>query len=175
MDQAVVRSARLSDGDSVFRLLGKFATSYKPVRSTFDANYPKLLETEGSGLLVAEQGGTVVGYIVSADSLTLFANGVVTELLELYVEERERSRGIGRELVNQAVARAKDRGAVEVTVPTRRARSFYLGLGFQLTASFGHGDPFAFFPVAQMKTSMRMTTTVIGFIGHLREVTPEVS
>ncbi len=136
MDQAVIRSARLSDGDSVFRLLGKFATNYKPARSAFDANYPKLLKTEGSGLLVAEQGGKVVGYILAADSLTLFANGVVTELLELYVEEWERGRGIGRELVNQSVARAKDRGAVEVRVPTRRARSFYLGLGFQLTAEF---------------------------------------
>ena len=68
--------------------------------------------------------------------MTLFANGVVTELMELYVEEEHRGRGIGRELVQQAVARARDRGAVEVTVPTRRACSFYLALGFEFTAEF---------------------------------------
>ena len=126
----------LSDADAVFRLLGNFATSYTPVRSAFDTNYRRLLENDGADLLVAEKGGQVVGYILACDSLTLFANGTVTELLELYVEEQERGRGVGRDLVKRAVARAKDRGAVEVTVPTRRARSFYLDLGFELTAEF---------------------------------------
>ena len=36
----------------------------------------------------------------------------------------------------QLDARAKSRGAVEVTVPTRRARSFYLALGFEATAEY---------------------------------------
>ena len=136
MDQVVVRSAKLSDADAVFRLLGAFATSHVPVRSAFDANYPRLLEAEGTDLLVAERDNQVVGYIVSIDSLTLFANGVVTQLLELYVQEEERGRGIGRHLVNQAVAGARNRGAVEVTVPSRRAGAFYLNLGFELTAEF---------------------------------------
>ena len=126
----------LSDADAIFRLLGNFAASYKPVRSAFDTNYPRLLETGGADLLVAEKGGQVVGYILACDSLTLFANGIVTEVLELYVEEQERGRGNGRDLVKRAVARARDRGSTEVTVPTRRARSFYLDLGFELTAEF---------------------------------------
>ena len=87
MNQMAVRRALLSDADAVFRLLSNFATSYKPVHSAFDTNYPRLLETPGADLLVAEKGGQVVGYILGIDSLTLFANGVVTELLELYVEE----------------------------------------------------------------------------------------
>ena len=136
MEQFAVRSAKLPDADALFRLLGAFATSHKPVRSTFDVNFPKLLRTEGTDLLVADRGGHVVGYILSSDSLTLFANGIVTELLELYVEERERGGGIGRDLVTQAVARARNRGAVEITVPTRRARAFYLDLGFELSAEF---------------------------------------
>lgn len=106
------------------------------MRSAFDKNYVRIVEDEGTDLLVAEQNGQVVGYILSADSLTLFANGVVTELLEIYVVEEKRGRGVGRGLVNQAVARAGHRGAVEVTVPTRRAGSFYLNLGFELTAEF---------------------------------------
>ena len=134
MDQMVVRHALLSDAEAVFRLLSKFATSYTPARPAFDSSYSRLLENDGADLLVAGLHGRVVGYILASDSLTLFANGVVTELLELYVEEEERGRGIGRELVRRAVARARERGAVEVTVPTRRARSFYLALGFELTA-----------------------------------------
>ena len=131
-----VRIGRLSDADAVFRLLSAFATSHEPVHVAFDTNFTRLIEDEGTDILVAERGGQLVGYILSTDTLTLYANGVVTELIELYVTEEERGRGIGRELVNQAVARARRRGAVEVTVPTRRAGSFYLHLGFELTAEF---------------------------------------
>ncbi len=136
LNQTGVRAALLSDADAVFRLLGRFATSYDPVRSRFDTNYPRLIENESSDLMVAERGGQVVDYILASDSLTLFANGLVTELVELYVDEEHRGEGIGRNLVEQAMGRAKDRGAVEVTVPTRRAREFYLARGFELTAEF---------------------------------------
>ena len=57
-----VRPALLSDADAVFSLLRKFATSYEPVRTDFDASYPKLLEEwEGADLLVAECDGLTVG------------------------------------------------------------------------------------------------------------------
>jgi len=131
-----VRLASEADSDSLFGLLKKFATSYQPQPAAFDVNYPRVLQKEESDLLVAEQEGRVVGYLLASDALILFANGVVTELLELYVDEDERRRGIGRRLVQQAVARAKERGAVEVTVPTRRAADFYLALGFESTAEF---------------------------------------
>ncbi len=134
MAQTGIRPARASDAEAVFSHLGRFATSYAPVRTAFDGSYPRILESEDTDLLVAEQEGRVVGYALTSDALTLFANGVVTELLELYVEESERGRGFGRALVQEAIARARDRGAVEVTVPTRRAGPFYLKLGFQATA-----------------------------------------
>ena len=134
--QITVRRALLSDADAVYRLLSNFATSYQPRRSAFEANYPRLLEADGTDLLVSEVSGQVVGYVLATDSLTLFANGVVTELLELYVDDQDRGKGIGRNLVNEVVARARARGAVEVTVPTRRAGSFYRNLGFELAGEF---------------------------------------
>ena len=68
--------------------------------------------------------------------LTLFANGIVTELVELMVEPPYREQGIGSELVGAIVERAKARGAIEVTVPTRRAAEFYTRLGFEETAEY---------------------------------------
>ncbi|GEM_PF-1871045 len=96
MHQVTIRAVTLLDVDVVFRLLCKFATSYEPPHAAFDRNYAKLLENEGTDLLVAEQDGSVVGYVLASDSLTLFANGVVTEL---YVEEDRRGSRIGRALV----------------------------------------------------------------------------
>ena len=134
LNNTVVRPAVSSDADMVFRLLRQFATSYDPVLDAFEVNYPVLLEDNACDLLVAEKAGVVVGYVLASDSVTLFANGVVTELLELFVEETHRRQGIGRGLVEQAVANAGNRGSVEVTVPTRRAGPFYLSLGFELSA-----------------------------------------
>lgn len=136
MNQRVIRPAELRDAESVFSMLGRFATSYKPDRPRFGDNYPRALEDANTDVLVAENVGQVVGYILASDSLTLFANGVVAELLELYVGEKDRRKGIGRALVQTAITRAKKRGVIEVTVPTRRARPFYLALNFEHTAEF---------------------------------------
>lgn len=105
MNEITIRPALPSDAEAVFELLSRFATSYAPQRAAFDATYSGLIQAPGSDLLVADRGGTVQGYVLASDAVTLFANGIVTELLELCVEEGERRRGIGRELVQQAAGR----------------------------------------------------------------------
>jgi GNAT superfamily N-acetyltransferase len=133
---ATVRPARADDDDSLFALLVEFASSYAPGRAAFDAHLPMLVDSDTADLLVAEVDGRVAGYALAFDLLTLFANGVVTELQELFVTPTQRRRRIGRQLVHTIVDRARARGAVEVTVPTRRAGDFYLRLGFEQTASY---------------------------------------
>ena len=132
----VVRPAGAEDAESVFEMLGDFATSYVPERAAFDRSYPTIVARREGELLVAEDPRGVVGYILAADMLTLFANGPVTELLELYVRPSSRGEGIGRSLVAEAVQSASRRGALEVTAPTRRAREFYLAVGFESTAEY---------------------------------------
>lgn len=134
--EASVRPARLEDADAVFGLLTDFATSYRPQRSTFDKHYPIILDASDADMVVADQGGVVIGYALAIDMLTLFANGIVTELIELMVEESSRRSGLGRMLVDGIVSRARSRDAVEVTVPTRRAGPFYERLGFEETANY---------------------------------------
>ena len=131
-----VREAHLADADVVFVLLTQFATSYTPIRANFDNNYPHILQNNDADLLVAEVDEQIVGYALATDSMTLFANGPVTELIELFVLEEFRRKGVGRALVQQAIARSKKRRAVEVVVPTRRAGSFYAALGFESTAEY---------------------------------------
>jgi N-acetylglutamate synthase-like GNAT family acetyltransferase len=128
-----VRPAAADDAEAVFRLLGAFATTYRPDRAAFDRHFPLL----GDGLLVAEHpDGAVAGYALVCDLLVLYANGTVCELQELMVDPALRGRGIGEHLVTAVVERARAKGAVEVTVPTRRARDYYLRLGFEETATY---------------------------------------
>ncbi|WAL67307.1 GNAT family N-acetyltransferase [Amycolatopsis cynarae] len=134
-----IRPADVMDADSVFDLLREFATSYPARRPEFDRNYERLLAAmtyDTTDFLVAEDGGQVIGYALAARFLVLYANGWVSELQELVVTPCRRGQGVGRKLVEAVVARARATGAVEVTVPTRRARDYYRRLGFVETASF---------------------------------------
>src|SRR5439155_19390694 len=118
-----------------FPLLEQFAMSYRPRRAAFDRHYPLLLGADHVELLVAELDGRIVGYAIAFKLLTLFANGEVVELQELMVDPEYRNQGIGRRLVEEIVERARAGGAIEVTVPTRRAADYYLRLGFAETAT----------------------------------------
>jgi predicted N-acetyltransferase YhbS len=138
MTDVNIRPAGQDDADKVFVLLCQFATSYRPDRAAFDRHFPLLLkatEDRRAHLLVAEVDGQVVGYALACMLLVLYANGVVVELQELMVESAYRDQGIGQRLVRTVVQRARAAGAVEVTVPTRRARQYYLRLGFEETAT----------------------------------------
>lgn len=135
-NDVLIRPARPSDADALFPLVEQFATSYRPARAAFDRHYPRLLAADHADLVVAEQDGRVVGYALTFKLLTLYANGIVAELQELMVAPEHRKRGIGRRLVIDIMDRARAAGAVEVTVPTRRARDYYLRLGFEETATY---------------------------------------
>jgi predicted N-acetyltransferase YhbS len=132
----VNRPAEERDRDAVFALLQQFATSYTPERSAFDSHYPRLLSSDRDVLLVADAGDAVVGYVLASVALTLYANGPVTQIEELIVAPSRRGEGIGRALVEAVVERARAAGAMEVTVPTRRAGDYYLRLGFERTADY---------------------------------------
>jgi GNAT superfamily N-acetyltransferase len=131
-----IRPAVAADGDALFPLLQGFATSHPPERSAFNANLPRLVEAEHAELWVACADRQPIGYLLAFHLLTLYANGVVTEVQELMVDPAWRGRGIGRRLVDTVVESARARGSVEVTVPTRRAESFYEACGFEPTASY---------------------------------------
>ena len=131
-----VRAAVVDDAASVFAMVSEFATSYSPDAEAFAASYEAVLTQEASALLLAEVVGEAAGYILASEAPTFFANGPVTEVLELYVKPSFRRIGVGTELVAQVAAVARGRGSVEVTVPTRRAGDFYRALGFDATAEF---------------------------------------
>ncbi len=136
MKDVVIRPAREADAEAVFGLLTQFAMTYEPDHAAFERNYPALLQSDRADLLVATLGDQVVGYALAADSVTLYANGAVTQLQELMVDPQSRGTGIGQRLVEAVTERARTRGSVELTVPTRRAGDYYLRLGFEETAAY---------------------------------------
>jgi len=133
-----IRPAQAADADAVFAMLQRFVMSYDPDRDAFAPSFASMIDAQDVALLVADDGGTLGGYVMAFEFATLFANGSVVQIEELFVEEDRRGTGKGRELIEAITEWARSRGAVEVTVPTRRAGAYYERLGFERTAEYYH-------------------------------------
>ena len=131
---ANIRPAEPRDADALFRLVRELAITYKPTRDAFDASFHRILDSGHQLLLVAETERTINGYVMATESATLYANGPTTELMELIVEEPQRSGGLGRLLVQAVIEWARSRHCIEVNVPSRRAGAYYVSLGFEEAA-----------------------------------------
>jgi ribosomal protein S18 acetylase RimI-like enzyme len=99
----------------------------------------ELLRDRAHLMLVAEEGGAVVGFVNANFRPQLHHLAPVGTIDELVVDEAKRGRRIGERLVEAVVEEARKRGAdtVEVTTNERRerARRFYRRCGFEATST----------------------------------------
>jgi ribosomal protein S18 acetylase RimI-like enzyme len=86
------------------------------------------------GMLVAEEGGEIVGYVALGRPTRLESNQHVADIRGLAVAPGHQGRGLGRALVQAALAAARSRGARKVTLrvlgPNTAARALYESCGF---------------------------------------------
>lgn len=97
----------------------------------------------GSGrflaLLAKNESGTAIGVLTLSASFALYAGGEYGVIDEMYVRPEYRCRGVGRQLLEAAVAIAHERRwfRLDVTGPEDergdRAVRFYERLGFEFT------------------------------------------
>jgi GNAT superfamily N-acetyltransferase len=129
-----IRDARVSDAASLARLatqLGYPTTEAEAGRRAAD-----VLGRPGHRVLVAEDGGEVVGWIHVAPGLSLESDPSA-EVAGLVVDEAFRGVGIGARLLVEAEAWAAREGyglmRVRSNVKRNRARRFYERAGFTVT------------------------------------------
>ncbi len=134
-----VREARLEDLDAIVSLMDqlKRATSQHDavttagVRTSLQAmlRFPEIYRN----YLAVENDG-VVGVVSLLLYKTFLHAGGTALINELVVAEKDRGRGIGRKLVEAAIAAAREQGMDEIEVGTEVdnliARGFYKVVGF---------------------------------------------
>jgi GNAT superfamily N-acetyltransferase len=131
-----VRQAGLGDADVIAEFAAELAQSFAFRRADFDLSYPALLAERNACVLVAEQDGDCMGYLLGFCHLTFFANGRVGWVEEVMVRREHRGRGIGRDLMDAFERWAAARECAMVALATRRAAPFYLALGYQESAAY---------------------------------------
>jgi len=101
--------------------------------------FARMSQVPGYSLLVAEENGAVVGTTVLA-ILPGFAHGTSPFAVVEYVvvDEKQRSQGIGKALMEYCKARAKEAGCYKVVLTSDkrrdRAHKFYRSLSFESSA-----------------------------------------
>ena len=124
----MIRAAR-PDDEAAVRALDAATWSFDVTPSP-RADAPIPLD----GVLVAEEGGEVVGYVALGHPTRLESNRHVADIRGLAVAPAHQGRGLGRALVEAAVEEARARGARKLTLrvlgPNTAARALYESCGF---------------------------------------------
>ena len=146
-----IRRARRSDTSALGRLGALLVKTHHdfdnkrfiPATSQTSVGYGSFLGTQldepDVAVLVAEQGGEVVGYayagVEGRDYMSL--RGPAGVLHDILVDPAHRGRGIGRKLLDAALEFLRERGAPRVVLSTAEhneaAQRLFEGAGFRRT------------------------------------------
>lgn len=140
-----VRLAASADADLIGRLLHDFNTEYddpSPGPAALAERMRTLMATDTAALLSDHVGLAVLRF-----RLSIWTPAHECYLAELYVRPERRGEGLGRALLEAAIAEARRRGADHMDLGTSEddvaARSLYESAGFVNTE--GPGGPVQYF------------------------------
>jgi GNAT superfamily N-acetyltransferase len=131
-----IRRAASADAGQVFTLTRDFATSFSPEFGAFMTSFDQLIVQSDALVLVADDTGEVLGYLLGFDHYALFANGRVSWAEEIMVREDRRQQHVGADLMKSFEQWAESRGSKLVALATRRAAGFYSSLGYEESAAY---------------------------------------
>jgi ribosomal protein S18 acetylase RimI-like enzyme len=148
-EDAGVRRASPSDAADVARLMDDFQVEFEepsPGVSTLTERYGALLESGGVAVLLAGDGPDGFAQLRFRPSVITGARDAYLE--ELYVAPSSRRRGLGRALLDRAIATARREGATHMDIAVDEgdepAVNLYQSLGFTNRES-GPGGGLMFF------------------------------
>jgi len=134
--QTQIRLATANDAPAAVGLMPQLAEhGHGQVDIGVEERFRAMLELPQHAIFVAEDdSGQVVGLLTISHRWTLWHAGPCALIEELVVDEGARGRGIGRALIQAALAWAETQGCSEVEVSTEldntTAQAFYRRLGF---------------------------------------------
>jgi GNAT superfamily N-acetyltransferase len=135
-EQRAIRPARAEDGAEVWPLVKDFAVSYEPEKRVFERSFTDLLSRPDTLVAVAEEGGSIIGYLLASWHGTFFADGPVAWVEELMVAQPARGSGVGRALVAEAERWARSVPCAYLALASRRAGAFYEALTYEPSATY---------------------------------------
>lgn len=141
MDRINFREARVEDLTAIVRMLSDDFLGQQrerledPLPESYVKAFREIEADPNNELIVAEIEGEVIGTLQLTFTPSLsYQGGKRCTVESVRVDEKLRSKGIGREMMLWAIERAKQRGCVSMQLTTHMDRTdahrFYESLGF---------------------------------------------
>jgi ribosomal protein S18 acetylase RimI-like enzyme len=134
-----IREATIGDSAVIVQLMTQLieASGYEDWQvfpERVEESLRKMADSDAYQVLLAEDEGQVVGLLSLSFRHTLFHSAPTALIDELVVEQGHRRRGVGRQLMAEAIERCRAAGCCEIEVSTERsneaAQEFYRQHGF---------------------------------------------
>jgi ribosomal protein S18 acetylase RimI-like enzyme len=134
-----IRQATVEDSAVIAQLMAQLieASGYENWQVSpeqVEESLRKMADNDAYQVLLAENEGQVVGLLSLSFRYTLFHPAPSALIDELVVEGVHRGRGVGRQLMAEAIERCRAAGCCEIEVSTERsneaAQEFYRQHGF---------------------------------------------
>lgn len=134
-----IRQATIEDSPVIVRLMTQLmeASGYEDWQVSLghiEDNLQKMADSDAYQVLLAEDEGQIVGLLSLSFRHTLFHPAPSALIDEMVVEQGHRRRGVGHQLMAEAIERCRAAGCCEIEVSTERsnevAQAFYRQHGF---------------------------------------------
>lgn len=134
----MIRSIAEGDADALFGLVQQLGHAFEPDRAAFETTFRRYLagDAPGAYLMVAEDDGKLVGYVLMTVFPLLATNGPAAQLQEIVVDADARGTDVGTRLVRAVEEECVRHGVRQLTVASRRAGGFYDRLGYHENAEY---------------------------------------
>ncbi len=136
MKNLELRKGTAIDVNAVFALAQKLASSFSLAQDRFEESYSSIIDDESAFLMVAAQNDRIIGYCLGFDHYAFYANGRLSWLEEIFIEEEYRSLKIGKMLMGGFESWCVSRNSKMVNTATHSAPAFYEALGYKQYATY---------------------------------------
>lgn len=134
----IIRNVSAEDFDSVYPLFEQLWPT-KPInRTELQKVFNRGVASSADELFCAVLDDQVIGFCAYAIVNNLWQEGYISYLYAMVVDEKQRGKGYGTKLIQEAISRSKQQGMKRVELdsgfPREKAHQFYQKLGFQKRA-----------------------------------------
>ena len=134
----LIRTAANEDFDSIYPLFEQLWPNKKINRAELNKVFSRGVISQTDELFCAVLDGTVIGFCAYAIVNNLWQEGYISYLYAMVVDEKQRGKGYGTKLINEAIAKSKRQGMKRVELDSgfqrEKAHEFYIKLGFEKRA-----------------------------------------
>jgi len=136
--ELLIRNVTNNDFDSIYPLFEQLWPNKELKRAELNKVFSRGVVSQTDELFCAVLDNTIIGFCAYAIVNNLWQEGYISYLYAMVVDEKQRGKGYGTRLINEAIAMSKKQGMKRVELDSgfqrERAHQFYEKLGFEKRA-----------------------------------------